>query len=233
MFTRLVFTVGAFALAGCTSLPQILDSSKFYKRDMEIKVNGHAAEGVIVARQAGQYGLKVEAKGDLDLFTFATCHREQTKEQAGESGWFRNKRKRELTYRPAPLERDGTACPVRLGGFEKVNGRHSWALIEFEHSSLKLPARLQCNGSVSNTSGVSICQSRAGLIQAITFPVKTMAAKTAASPSCPPLASDDGLTYRFEMPLGECTYRFMTASGEEQSHRLTVLGYNGILIRTD
>ena len=57
---------------------QKLESSKFYKRDMIINGN----EGIIVLPKQQAYDMKIEARGDLDLFIMTTCSREYTKEKA-------------------------------------------------------------------------------------------------------------------------------------------------------
>jgi len=209
-------------------VPQKLDPQKSYKRDMDLTVNGHHAEGMLVVPRASKYDFKIIAKGKLDLFTFTTCHREQTKENAGESGWFSDSKKRELSYVPTPLEAGEISCPVQLGGYEKKKGRHSWGLVEFEHPSLSMPAKIECNGSVMNATGVSVCQSKAGLLERISFSEKML---TSSKGSCPQLKSNDGKVFQFEIQKGQCVYRFLTMAGKKRYHRLLTFGYEKILIR--
>ena len=229
---KIILTLNAvFFVVGCTSVPQKLDPDAFYKRDMEITVNGYQSEGVLVVPKAKKYDFKIEAKGKLDLFTFTTCHREKTKENAGEKGWFSDKKTRKMTFFPSPdIEASHLSCPVQLGGYERDKGRHSWGFVDFEHESLNLPALLKCNGSVSNHTGVSACQSKNGLIQEIVFSEPVLAAK---NPECGELTSTDEKTFRFKMPKGQCTFRFLTKTGEKKWHRMTTLGYQQILIRED
>lgn len=220
-------------LAGCTSVSQKLDPRLFYKRDMKIEVNGFKGEGVLVVRSANNYDFAVDARGRLDLFTFTTCHREETKEKAGEGGLFGNKHKRTWNFVPVNgMEAGGISCPVQLGGYEKVKGRHSWALVDFEHPDLTLPAKIKCNGSVYNSKGVSICQSKTGLIQEISFTTDVLTTKQKHE-NCPPLESKDMKVFRYEIPKGQCVYRFLTKGGDAAWHRHTTIGYEKILIRSN
>lgn len=216
-------------LAGCASLqPQKLDPAAFYKRDMRIEVNGHVGDGVLVVPKSAKYKFEIHAKGKLDLFTFTTCHREYTKEKAGESGWFGNSRLVETEYSPVkPMETD-EACPVLLGGYEQKRGRHSWAFVDFETDTHKLPAQVTCNGSVYNSRGVTACQSKVGLIQLIIFSVPVVWSKKG---KCGELSNPtDKKTFRFRIKKNRCVYEFKEAGGARW-HRLTTIGYEKILIR--
>ncbi len=197
---------------------------------MNLKVNGHQAEGALVVPHSESYEFKIKAQGDLDLFTFTTCHREQTKENAGEKGWFKSDKKRQFNYTPAKIEAEGISCPARLGGYEKIKGRHSWGFVDFEHPSLTLPALVSCNGSQYNSRGVSVCQTKAGLMMEIVFPEPVLWPKKGL---CVNLVSNDNKVFRFIVPKKQCTFRFFTRTGEEKWHRLTTIGYEKILIRED
>ncbi len=208
---------------------QSLDPKIFYKRDMEVKVNGYQAEGVLAVPYAEKYKFDIDAKGKLDLFTFTTCHREQTREQAGGKSWFSNKKSRKFEYNPAPIEAGPLACPAHLGGYEIGKGRHSWAFVDFGNPDLKLPAYLSCNGSQGNFTGVSVCQSKAGLLQRIEFTEPVLYPEK----PCAKLKTNDDMRFEFAMPKGECVIRFVTKTGDEMWHRITLLGYEQILLRGD
>lgn len=226
---RFLTIVCLILLASCSSVPQKLDPKKFYKRDMDLKINGHQGEGVLVVPRKSVYKFDIKSTGKLDLFTFTTCHREQTREKAGQRGWFRDKKRRKFDFKPAPIERESLACPAELGGYERGKGRHSWGFIDFEHPALNLPALVSCNGSVYNSRGVTVCQAKVGLMQEIKFSQPVLAPEKNV---CIILkSSDGGKTYRFKMPKGRCSFRFLTAKGQEKWHRLTTLGYESILIR--
>ena len=228
MGKHIISIILLFLATGCSSVEQKLDPKVFYKRDMQIKVNGHVGEGVLVVPKSNSYKFDIESKGKLDLFTFSTCHREQTGEKMGKKGWFADKRRRKFTYKPTAIESESLACPVQLGGFERKRGRHSWAFIDFEHESLNLPALVSCNGSVYNSRGLTACQSRAGLIQEIKFAQPVIVAEKNA---CIILSAKDKMTFRFKMPKGRCIFRFVNKAGPEKWHRMTTIGYEAILIR--
>jgi hypothetical protein len=224
-----LFTALCAVLSACAQVPQKLDADAFYKRDMKITVNGASAEGVIVAPSSDHYDLEIVAKGKLDLFTLASCHREITQEDAGEGGIFGDAKKIKLTFRPVNGIENTSACPVELGGYEKDLGRHSWGFIDFRSPELTLPAKLKCNGVGQETVGVSVCQSRNGLIEQIVFKAPVRVAKQPDS-NCPQLSSSDGgVTFEYKMPLKQCVYVFGDQTGA--LHRLTTLGYEKILVR--
>lgn len=225
---------GAFALlvllSGCGSVNQTVNPDIFYKRDMSIEINDRKAVGVLVVPKAPDYWFEIEAKGKLDLFTLQSCHREITREKAGEGGIFGNSKKVQVGYTQVKGLEDEGGCQVQLGGYEREKGRNSWALVDFQTPDAVLPATLKCNGTTVPSGGVSICQSRAGLIQEISFSVEVIANPPE---NCPLPRPQDLKTYRFAIPKGQCTFNFMEKSGEHREHRLTTLGYEGILIRED
>jgi len=216
---------------------QKLDSGKFYKRDMIVTVNGKIFEGFAAVPKAEKYDIHVEARGDLDMFIMTSCHKEEQKERAwnvkktirsGLFGWGRKKidLKREVSfsYYPNSLERDGD-CPMELGGYENRHGRHSWAFIDFESEKYKLPAKINCNGRVIESNGTTVCQSRNGLIQDIEFSEE---ATLADNNDCK-IASKKSKRFEFAMPEGKCVLVF--ASKDLKFHKLTLLGYEALLIR--
>ena len=221
----------ALLFLGCASVPQDLSQGitdgVFYKRDMDLKVSGRRAEGVLVLPKATSYDFEIRAKGRLDLFTFATCHREETRERAGERGLFGDRRRVRLKYAPVDLESGPISCPVQIGGFEKKKGRHSWGFVDFEHESMKLPATIFCNGRTLKATGVSACESRQGLIQVIQFQTEVFWPER----GCPRFETEDNKRLRFTMPQGQTTCRFKERSELGREFRITLMGYQKILIR--
>lgn len=208
-----------------------LSPETFYKRDMIIEYDDVEYEGVAVLPMKAKYSFHLYAQGDLDLFTFTTCHREETAEDASNVTkrglfWRKIEKKREikLEYTPNDIEKTG-GCPVYLGGFEKEKGRHSWGLIDFATPEATLPALIKCNGKSVQSQGVSICQARNGLLQSITFalPVRVLPRS-----GCE-LGKQDGTHFEFAIQKGQCVYAFVTMEG--RIHRLTTLGYEAVPIR--
>lgn len=235
MIRFLIATVLTFPfLISCSSVAPTdrLNPDLIYKRDMIINIDGVVREGVMVVPEKMKHSLYITAQGDLDLFTLTTCHREEASENAwnvSERGLFRRKidKKREIKieYIATDIERKG-GCPIFLGGYEQEKGRHSWGVIDFETSEAKLPAILRCNGETISSNGVSICQSREGLIQSIEFQTET---RVIPDKDCS-IGSDKGTTFTFALKKGQCVYAFQEVS-TKKIHRLTTIGYELIPIR--
>lgn len=217
------------AFTACQSAPSpVPQQNQFYKRDMVIEINGVQSVGAMVVPRASKYAMDIQAKGKLDLFTFQTCHREDTRENAGKSGLFGDKKRIELNYTPVAGLEDIGSCVVRLGGYEQNGGRHSWAIIDFEDPKTTLPAVMKCNGESKQTRGVSICQSKEGLTQQIEFPVEVI---VSPDPGCVMNRPADLKTYRFNISAKECVFKFMEKAAPNREHRLTTIGYSEVLVR--
>jgi len=219
----LIFVTLIFSLFACGTIPQPdiatgLKDGVIYKRDMQICLDGKCEEGVIVAPRKGYYEFKIEAHGNLDLFTFSTCHREETTERHSKKKWFRSNRKVKGTYYPSPGIEDGH-CPVYIGGYD-IKNRHSWAFADFEDPEYTLKAKLHCNGSYREFNGVSVCQSRVGLIQVVEFD------ELVTVDACGLKGS--GKKFEFKIPRGECV---AVIFGQKTMHRLTLIGYDKIIVR--
>ena len=101
---RLVLCGVLALLASCSSVPQVLDTNVFYRRDLpvtvvyEVKVSnpetvptvgGNHFEGSGVLNNASHYTFIISPKGGakMDLLTITTCHREFSGEKLS-SGFF-------------------------------------------------------------------------------------------------------------------------------------------------
>jgi len=228
-------------LFSCSSVTtkQVLKEGTFYRRDMIIRVNDKAFEGMGVVESSSKYNFHVEARGEIDLFIFSSCNRDWTKEKAWnvtmkvKKGMFRKRKlvdkKREIKFDYAPIETiERTYCPVRLSGVEEKKGRHSWGFIDFKTKDMILPARLECNGEASQVEGVAVCQSRAGLTQVIYFDNEMIVESDKLKCKLP---TDIGTRFEFQIPKGNCVYRFMRIKDPNLEFRLTTYGYEKILIR--
>lgn len=212
-------------LAGCSSVQQKLDPQVFYKRDIEIEINGEIHEGVTVVPQSDSYRFVFTPKGNIDLILLRTCHREFSGEKLS-SGWFQ-KGKFKYEYKPVIGIEDSRVCPMRIDAYESDKGRHSWALVEFEHTSYRLQAELTCNGKVNLLRGVGVCQAKSGTVQRLRFfePVRFSPPK----PEQCGAPVKKGNWYEIEVTPGECLYHFDSKDGK--IGRLTMVGYQGVLVR--
>lgn len=220
---KLLFALVLFLATGCGSVPLKLNPTVLYKRDMSISFGGQSYVGTAVLPESQNYQITFETKGKLDLLTITTCHRELTAENL--SGGLFGKNRYTFNYSPIPGIED-EYCPIDIGGYEALKGRHSWGFIDLKTRDVSVSAVLRCNGEIQNTNGVSLCQSKQGLIQKIEFQEEMAAGN---SGFCPKMKSEDLKHYEFEVGEGVCVYKFKSRNGEY--HRLTSIGYQDIVLK--
>jgi len=194
--------------------------------DIAITANKIDILGIGVLPKLDRYEITFESEGDLNLFTFRTCSREQTY-QGKKYGL--DKRKITIIYIPNEIERNNV-CPADIGAFS-VSGRHSWGWLSFENDFNKLPATLICGKSTKEANGISACQGRVGLVQMIKFNDPVM---VVTQPSCTSIFSENnnliGKIFEIKLSKGICTYSFMDIASRKV-HTLNTYGYDDILIR--
>jgi len=185
--------------------------------------------------------------GKLDLFTFTSCHREITQEDAGYKGKFlgfgRDSKMAKLEYIPVDGIENTGSCPIEFGGYEKKRGRHSWGFLITEHKGSTLPSVVKCNGRETQYRGVSGCQSRHGLIQRIEFPkpvVFQIPKKYTDSTSdyvkgglCQykDLRMLDSKIIEYRMPKGECMFYIQEVADPGRISEHYDWGYTKIMIK--
>lgn len=220
---KISLIIGLFLLNACQTpkADEKLDPDVVYKRDIELTINGKKTVGMAVAPAKEAYTIGVKAIGKLDLFTFTNCHREMAQQLTTNETT--------VNFTPIPGLEDKN-CSVNLAGYEKERGRHAWGFIEFESPDYTIVATLKCNGVVSVTSGVSVCQSLNGLFQQIEFSVPVI---VGTKGQCPPIQEPaDFKTYRFPITKGQCSYVFLEKDkNSNRMHRLTTIGYEKIIYR--
>lgn len=216
---------------------QELSPNKIYKRDMLITSGDSSGEGTLVLPLKNSYKIRVEAAGNLDMFTLETCHRSWEKQKAWNVAtkkkvlfWKKtidHKNRVEFEFKPSEKFEKNQYCPVRLGGYEIKLGRHSWGFIDFETSDSILPAKVYCDGREYQSNGVTICQAREGLVQAIEFKNEVEVSPEA---NCS-LGKTKGKLFEYNIKRGRCVYAFKELSGDSRVHRLTTIGFEKVLIR--
>lgn len=212
-----------FFMMACADMTiQTPDPEVYYKRDMDLEVNGISYPGTLVVPKSGRYNMKIRFPGKGDLVLLRTCHREEELEDLGSS--------EQLYYYPATGLEDTGKCYLEVAAFSKKDGQHSWGMVDFQHEMWKLPAVLKCNGQTHNAQGVSICQSKFGLIQEVVFSEKiSLSEKAKCFSKLDFEIKDGGSVIRFIMPKGECAFVIRGESGK--MHKLTTIGYEQILLR--
>lgn len=244
LFAFLVLcAIMGFVLSGCSllSTKEIYQpsASETYKNDLRVSINGRIFVGVGVLPSEPSYTVEVFPEGRIDRITWRTCNREEVVDQDPKGFWdgiFGSKKDRYsfTLARTTGLE-DVTACGLKITVLEEKKRRNGFAFFDFEDArpEITLPATLTCNGIKSQTSGVSLCQSAAGLYQQIEFPAEVI--QKGSGPNCDVMKPLNGdLTkYRFVMPPGEdCVYYFVSnvkdENGKRLTHRLTLIGYTDV-----
>lgn len=238
------FPLVLILITGCITLKgfeprQQLSSKDFYRRDMIVEVNGLVIEGAGVVPRADKYEIKVEARGDLDMFIMNTCHKEETKERAwnvkkkvksGLFGWGRKKidakNQINFTYIPDPKMENSGDCVMELRGVEILKGRHSFAFIAFESELDKIQAISRCNGRHPEVNGVGVCQTRQGLKQMLEFSEVMKPSSGAAKCGF----TGNKKEYEYKIAKGKCIAIFKGKSSGK-TFSLYTLGYEKLLIR--
>lgn len=229
-----------FLFVSCSTVQPNFEPDSFkkglYRKDMKITANGFQGHGVIVVPKQKKYKMDINALGKLDLFTFQSCHREITQEDAGYKGRFlgfgRNKKLAKIEYQPVTGLEDAGSCPVDIGGYEKVKGRHSWGALIMENDKFKLPAIVKCNGREVQSRGTSACQSHAGLIQRIEFanPIGYNLDKNCKYSSVKLI---NERIFQYRIPEGQCITYFREKGGQKRYAEHHDYGYSKIIILGD
>lgn len=240
----------AVLLSGCVSQSaQKLSPATYYRNDICFKLgkqslwkrikyrNGNNPDknvdfcGVGVLPAQDKYKFEVQSYGKLDYFAMTTCHEEVTTENP-DRGIFKKDGRVYVEYSPT-LEKS-LHCPLFIAAYNKKQ-RHAWGVIAFENPEYKLSAKLECNGYITDSIGVSACQSREGLVQKITFnePVKLVSPVSGASDrksECPVIGKDNATEIVYKIPNRECVYGFIGLNSKK-IHQHYTFGYEEIIIR--
>lgn len=259
----LISLILLFSIIGCTTTPpdQRLNPAVYYKNDIcftyERDVNKHGEAktwyrnrtkrqflsrnkkqtiefcGVGVLPHDTSYDLKINHIAKLDFFAMNSCHREVTSENS-DKGIFKKDGQIYVDYKPT-LEL-GLACPLFIAAYNR-EGRHGWGILVFENPKYTLESTVHCNGDVIDFNGVSICESRVGLLQKITFPEEVIITRPVNGAAdrkedCPDLATSsiDGKTFEFVMPSRECIYGFIGKTSKKK-HQFYTVGYEELVVR--
>ncbi|MGB1290514.1 MAG: hypothetical protein ACPG5Z_00180 [Pseudoalteromonas sp.] len=222
---------------GCSAVTPKIDvesiKERLYRKDMKIEANDYKGHGVLVVPRENKYKMKIKALGNLDLFTFQTCHREMTQEDAGKKGGFlgigKDKKLAQLEFAPSRGIEDDGSCPIDIGGYEKKKGRHSWGAIILENKKFTLPSVVRCNGQTTQYRGTSACQSRAGLIQRIEFSVPV---GYDLDPNCKyeGVKMTEVNIFEYQIPEGQCVTYFREKADKKRYSEHHDYGYTKIII---
>lgn len=201
---------------GCVTQPLSVDV--IYRKDLLMKIDGNNFYGVSSQDKKPVYNFKIYFYKKPTKFVMTTCHRYLVWSDPGNGVNY--------DYKPDPdLEQnENVLCPVEFGAFDD-KGQSSWGYVDFR-STETLAAKLSCNGDIAvPVVGSSVCQTKMKLMERITFDAPVL---MVSEPSCPVPESTDSKTFLIEVGRGKCTYLFQAGS---QSHRLTLLGFDDVILR--
>ena len=214
-----VFFLSSFLFKSCVTASQDLDAKKLYRKDMVLESGGIRYKGgVYVFNREPFYDIKAFLYRKASVVKVLSCHREWVYEKPGKVVEFR--------YDPVIGIEDEGLCPLEIGAFD-LEGQHSWAYIDFVGENEKMVANIDCNGFLGANHGVSVCQSRIGLLQRIRF---NMPVKSYASKDCNEFETKDNRSFTVEVTKGKCVYLF-TSTAKGEVHRTTTLGYEDVILR--
>lgn len=220
----LLLVTGALCfLVSCFEIPepkQELKPDAFYRRQMQLEINGKRFNGVANLALEQSYKIKVTTQGRLDLISFKNCHRDDVFEP--HSYDF------EYTYVPLKEETQ-KFCPMEIVGLEKKKGRHAWAFLNFDTSDHNMKAIVRCNGQQVERFGTVACQSAVGLMQYLEF---TFPVKISASEQCPIDMLKDERFLSIQLSKGYCVYEIKDKQSDRYFRFVTV-GYEQIILQED
>ncbi len=235
--TKYFCIIVATLLSACTTLPPALNPALEYERDLSFTVSiwqsnkwseSKSHKGYAIIPKADKYRIELFAEGQAHMMTLSSCHREiKTPNPEKQGGWFQAKRY-VFEFAADDLIEVGKPCPLSLGIFDKEKGRHGWATIIVDHEDAKLKAETRCNGAKKDNLTTSYCQTRAGLLQVITFdrPVAV-----GFYSGCELKNPTDQKTFIYKMPKGQCVFHFFDALDERIEHAHYTFGYEASVIR--
>ncbi len=207
-------------LMGCSSVVQQLTTSTNYMMDVPFSVNGKAFVGVGVAPKAESYKIEIKYPyGKISVLTLETCHRNLPIQNDGTKASF--------LFIPSQFELDDN-CALDIGVYNSKS-QDAWGRLQFERDDATLSAFVECNGQQISAKGVSLCESKVGTVQRISFskPVKVKMAPNCKIDALPPIAN----TWDFEYMVqkGYCYYTFSDDDGNYHEH--TIRGWETFIIR--
>lgn len=232
-----LFLAMAFSLS-CTTSENFVQQRTdiFYQKDIKFKVEKKDVDGKLqsigdfrgsaVVPEGNSYKITLFPEGKADLLSISSCHRE-IRTQDPDKKFFDKGYSFELD--PVKSIESGRDCKIDLAVYEQKKGRNAWGFLAFENEKFKMPANIKCNGEIKSTGGVSICQSRKGLIQQYIFDRKVEAV---FNPECDITSGQNGKNdFTFIMPRGPCTIYFIDVAIPKNVHQANLYGYDEILLK--
>lgn len=214
----IIILLSLFLLLNCSRTSDIIKVKINYKKNLSFKVNGQQFRGVGVPSLAKEYLIEIETPFKLNYVKIESCHREVVLRNAyHKKRILKNRKKFQFNYKPIGLEKE---CIVFITALNE-NGKGKFGQITFESPEYKVMATNYCNGVKSKNKGVSLCQTKKGLIQMIEFDEDLVVKST-----CPIMSYNGKNIFKYEPESGDCIFLFM---GKDRLHKLVSYGYDEII----
>ncbi len=148
-----------------------------YRADLQITTDAVAFDGVGVTKaRTSPMDIDVVSQINIDRVEVETCARQDVCEHGKpctgnfqiDQTWFGAAGNHMVYhYLPSTDESTGT-CPIYFRIYSKVD-LAAWGFLAFRSAQENLPGHMICNGVPWSFAGHSMCQTKAGLIQRLTF----------------------------------------------------------------
>jgi len=222
LIITLTLLMVSMSFVGCSSPIQAPERNVFYERDLYMEVNDHKFWGVGVVPESEFYKMKIHAHGDNDWLGIKTCNRHKRFENEGG--------KVKYTYYPVDELENTSKCPIEVISLDH-KGRHGWGLLILsEPKKYSMPAYMKCNGEQGAIVGVSICQSKTGLVQELKFSEDML---MVGSKECEIDQAADRKSFKYTMNKGQCVFTFGRVAEPHLLHLHYTVGYDETLLRKD
>lgn len=206
--------------SGCTSVQQTTTTGPLYsyRADTQIQVGGAQFDGMGVWKLTAPVDIEFSTPHGVtpDRIQITSCARQDI---------FENQ-KSPFVYHYVPVHAElGGMCPLYFEAYSKKD-LISWGFIGFRFDE-ELQAHIDCNGQGWTYAGLTVCQTKSGLEQLMSFPVKVEAV---AETGCH-MTTTDKQNFKFVPDKGFCRATFV--SPDKKWHRLILLGYDSVLVRVN
>lgn len=213
-------------LIGCSQFQSKTESTTdpLYKNkaDIAITIGDQKFDGMAVTTLTGNMNIEIVSKAKLDVLIVSSCQRFETYEKL-DSGWFGGAGKKfKYNYIPTKIEL-GDKCPLYFQALDK-SGVTAWGYVAFKTTD-KLAAEVECNGKSYLSTGFTLCQTKNGFEQGLTF-LKPVT-KFTASAACG-ITQLSPTQFRVVPLVGFCNATFTDGT---DWHQLTLLGYEQAFVR--
>lgn len=212
-----------YAVAGCaTGAGDQKTEQPFYhyRAELTFKFGPYFYDGMVPVKVTGPIDIQIYSPITLNRVEVSTCSRHEVIRNTAK-GWF-DKVSNTMTYHYVPTAKElEPDCPVFFQAYND-HVQKAWGMVG-NNTDEGLRGHVDCNGQGVDYSGLTMCQTKAGLEQQLTFKVPV---EFEATELCS-IKSKDSKTFDIRSGVGICKAVF---SDGEHSHSLLLLGYDMVIV---